>query len=128
LKGRSFLLRLRETFILAMGGLSPASDTRIATMNLFVVIRKRGSAWQPSLPLEQQPDWDAHAAFMNALASEGFVVLGGPLEGTSDVLLIVRAASPKEITRRLEADPWTTQGFLRLSQITPWTLRLGSLP
>ena len=31
---------------------------------------------------------------MNALATEGVVRLGGPLEGTSDVLLIMRAGTP----------------------------------
>ena len=97
-------------------------------MNLFVVIRSRGAAWQPQLPLEEQADWDIHASFMNALESEGFVVLGGPLEGTHDVLLIVRATTPDEIVNRLQADPWTTRDLLRLSHISPWTLRLGSLP
>lgn len=97
-------------------------------MNLFAVIRRRGSAWQASLKLEEQPRWDTHAAFMDALVSDGLVLLGGPLEGTSDVLLIVRAASPEEIVRRLEADPWTTSALLRIAQITPWTLRLGALP
>ena len=59
--------------------------------HLFVVIRTRGEAWQHVLPLEGQKDWDAHASFMNALKEEGFVVLGGPLDGTSDVLLVIRA-------------------------------------
>jgi hypothetical protein len=97
-------------------------------MNLFAVIRSRGAAWQPQLPLEEQADWDIHASFMNALESEGFVVLGGPLEGTHDVLLIVRATTPDEIVNRLQDDPWTTRDLLRLSRISPWTLRLGSLP
>ena len=48
-------------------------------MNLFAVIRSHGAAWQPQLLLEEQTDWDIHASFMNALESEGFVVLGGPL-------------------------------------------------
>lgn len=95
-------------------------------MRLFAVIRTRGSAWEPSLSLEQQHDWNAHAAFMDALTSDGFVLLGGPLEGTPDVLLIVRASSPEEITQRLEADPWTASGLLRIAQISPWTIRLGT--
>lgn len=97
-------------------------------MNLFAVIRTRGAAWQASLPLEGQADWDVHAAFMTALEGEGFVVLGGPLEGTPDVLLIVRATTSDEIVDRLQDDPWTNRDLLRLSRISPWTLRLGSLP
>jgi hypothetical protein len=77
--------------------------------------------------LEGQEDWDAHASFMNALEAEGFVVLGGPLEGTSDFLLIFRARAGDEILDRLLADPWTGRDLLRVSRVTPWTLRLGSL-
>ncbi len=95
---------------------------------LFAVIRTRGDAWQPSLPLESQENWEGHAAFMNALERDGVVVLGGPLDGTPDVLLVVRANTADEIVERLQGDPWTGLGLLRLSRITPWTLRLGSLP
>src|SRR5215469_8708130 len=94
---------------------------------LFAVLRTRGPAWQDSQPLEGQADWTAHASFMNALAKEGFVVLGGPLEGTADVLLIVRAGSPDEIRARLADDPWTHNDLLRVTRVVPWTLRLGSL-
>jgi len=63
---------------------------------------------------------------MDALVVEGFVLFGGPLEGTSDVLLIVRANDANEIHSRLSADSWTSN-LLRITQIVPWTLRLGSL-
>jgi hypothetical protein len=95
---------------------------------LFAVTRTRGPAWDDARPLEQQDEWDAHASFMNALVREGFVVLGGPLEGTSDVLLIVRAGTADEVVNRLSEDPWTAPDLLRVSKVTPWTLRLGALP
>jgi uncharacterized protein YciI len=94
---------------------------------LFMVVRTRGPAWQESRPLEGQDDWAAHALFMNALAKEGFVILGGPLEGTSDVLLVFRATTPDEVRSRLADDPWTVKDLLHLARIAPWTLRLGSL-
>ena len=94
---------------------------------LFAVIRTRGPAWQDSRPLEGQADWAGHASFMNALAKEGFVILGGPLEGTSDVLLILRATTPDEVRSRLAEDPWASKGLLRVSRVAPWTLRLGAL-
>ncbi len=73
--------------------------------------------------MEQQADWRRHADFMNALHAEGFVLLGGPLEGTSDVLLIIRADDANEIHARLSADSWTSKDLLRIKQIVPWTLR-----
>ena len=94
---------------------------------LFAVIRTRGPAWQESLDLESQVDWEPHASFMNALHHKGFVVFGGPLAGTPDVLLIVRAKSPEEILSRLAEDPWTVEGLLQVSRVAPWTVRLGRL-
>src|SRR5579871_3587964 len=58
---------------------------------LFAVTSTHGARYDSTRPLEEQEDWPAHAAFMDALEAEGVVVLGGPLEGTPDVLLIVRA-------------------------------------
>jgi len=94
---------------------------------LFAVIPSRGHGWDPSRPLEGQPDWQGHAAFMNGLEAEGFVVLGGPLEGTPEVLLIIRAQDEAEIRARLAADPWSATDLLRVDRAVPWTLRLGSL-
>ena len=96
-------------------------------MPLFAVFRMRGPAWQDARPLEGQPDWPGHASFMNALAGEGFVLLGGPLEGSADVLLIVRAASADEVRERLAKDPWEGTSLLRTVRVAPWNLRLGSL-
>jgi uncharacterized protein YciI len=96
-------------------------------LHAYVVIRTRGPAWQESLAMESQVDWAPHAAFMDSLAAEGFVILAGPLEGTADVLLVVRAESPAQIRSRLAEDPWDARDLLRVARIAPWTLRLGSL-
>jgi len=93
----------------------------------FVVLRSRGPAWDESKPLEAQPDWAAHAAFMDALYEQGFAVLVGPLEGTRDVLLVVRAATSSEVAERLASDPWAGSGLLVTKQISPWQIRLGTL-
>jgi uncharacterized protein YciI len=75
--------------------------------------------------MEQQADWDAHAALMDAMDAEGFVVIGGPLDDTPYVLLAVRAEHPMEIRTRLDADPWHAGRLLEITRIAPWTLRLG---
>lgn len=95
--------------------------------HLFAVIRTRGPVWESARRMEDQPDWPAHAVFMNGLHDSGFLVLVGPLDGTPDVLLIVRAESAAEIEDRLAMDPWVANGLLREKQIARWTLRLGSL-
>ncbi len=93
----------------------------------FVVLRSRGPAWDDWKALEAQSDWAAHAAFMDALFDQGFAALVGPLEGTRDALLILRASSTSEIVERLGSDPWTTNGLLVTKQISPWQIRLGTL-
>jgi uncharacterized protein YciI len=95
---------------------------------LFAVTRSFGPGWNPSLPLEQQQDWRVHADFMNALKAEGFVLLGGPLVGTSEVLLIIRAGDEEAIRARLAGDCWAVKDLLRTTRILLWNLRLGSLP
>ena len=95
--------------------------------DVFVVLRSRGAAWDDSQPLEGQREWAEHAAFMDALFDEGFVVLVGPLEGTRDALMVVRAGSAAEIEARLEGDPWSDTGHLVTRQINRWQLRLGTL-
>jgi len=94
---------------------------------LFVVMRTRGPAWQESRSLEEQADWAAHASFMNGLLRDGAVILGGPLEGTADVVLVMRARTADEVRGWLARDPWAGQDLLRVTRVAPWTLRLGSL-
>ena len=94
------------------------------TDKIFAVIRTRGPAWNDSQPLEGQDDWRAHADFMNGLVADGFVLLGGPLVDTPDVLLIVRAADQRQVEERL--DCWAARDLLRIRQVSPWSLRLRS--
>jgi uncharacterized protein YciI len=96
-------------------------------MPLFAVTRTRGPAFDANRAIEEQADWKGHAAFMNALHDEGFVVLGGPLEGTPDVLLIIRARDEKEVVARFAEDCWSKHDLLRIKSIAPWQLRLGSI-
>jgi uncharacterized protein YciI len=94
---------------------------------LFVVLRTRGPAWNESGSLEEQAGWSAHAAFMDALVDDGFVVLGGPLEDTRDALLVIRAEDSSAIMQRLSADPWAVNDVLVAKDCWPWRIRLGTL-
>lgn len=92
---------------------------------LFSVTRSRASAWVPAEPQEGQADWSGHADFMNGLESDGFVVLGGPLEDTPYTMLAVRAADAAAVRERLAQDPWEISGVLETTRIVGWTLALG---
>jgi uncharacterized protein YciI len=89
----------------------------------YVVLRRRGPEWIPSLPLEQQSDWTAHADFMEELVAAGFVVLGGPLADEETVVLAVEAASEADVRETLARDPWN-DSHLVVERVDAWTIRL----
>jgi uncharacterized protein YciI len=94
---------------------------------VFVLIRERGPNWDHARGLREQDAWGEHAAFMEALAGEGFIHLGGPL-GDDQVMHVIVAGSPEEIGDRLAADPWESMGLLRNVSIERWHVLLGTPP
>jgi uncharacterized protein YciI len=92
----------------------------------FAVVRRRGRAWDHSRGMREQDAWPKHADFMEGLAEDGFVVLGGPLGDGERILLIVEAESVPAIHDRLAADPWTPMGLLRVESVEPWEVLLRS--
>jgi uncharacterized protein YciI len=95
-------------------------------MAYFAVVRRPGPHWDDAVPMREQVDWDAHAAFMEELVDDGFILLGGPLgdDGGLTVLLIVDAEDEREVEARFAQDPWTTKK-LRIDSIEPWEVLLG---
>ena len=74
-------------------------------MTLFAVTRIKGQAWDADKPLRSQHQWPEHATFMERLASDVFVVLGGPLGDGDKVLLVIDAADENEIQSTLARNP-----------------------
>jgi uncharacterized protein YciI len=91
----------------------------------LVVLRQAGPEFDRSRPLEEQSGWPAHAAFMDGLVDEGFIVLGGPLAGDGRVAHAVEAESEEAIRATLARDPWS-ETHLRVDAIEPWTIRLDA--
>lgn len=90
-----------------------------------VVLRQSGPEWEPAKPMEDQSDWPAHAAFMNGLVDDGFLVLGGPVTDDGRVVHAVEAESEEAVRARFAADPWS-ESHLVVDTIEPWTIRLDS--
>jgi uncharacterized protein YciI len=89
----------------------------------FVVLRRTGPRWDPSVPMEEQSGWPAHAAFMDGLVASGFVVLGGPLADERRVVLAIEAESEDTVRATLGHDPWSGT-HLVVDAVEPWTIRL----
>jgi hypothetical protein len=93
-------------------------------MAVFTVTMVSGPGWVEGRPRREQPGWTEHAAVMDRLVAEGFVLLGGPIGDGERVLLAVEATDEQEIHDRLAADPWLETGQLVIGQIQPWTIWL----
>ena len=76
---------------------------------LFLVRVERGGPWDWSRDMRDQEQWREHADFMNALVDDGFILLGGPVEGGREAFHVVDAASEEELRARLAADPWARE-------------------
>ena len=93
----------------------------------FVVSSYHGPAWVEGRSMREQARWPAHRDFMNALP-EGFVFLGGPVDGHRHrAMLLVKAADLEEVHRVLDPDPWVKTGMLA-EIIEPWEILIGNPP
>ena len=92
----------------------------------FAVTMFHGPGWDPARRIRDQDGWDEHAAFMDGLVDDGFVVIGGPTGDGDRALHLVESADEHEIRARLGQDPWAAAGLLRIGAIEPWALWLDS--
>ncbi len=98
----------------------------VSVMANFAVRLVHGPRWDPSRPIRGQDAWDEHAAFMDGLVDDGFIVMGGPVADSEQTLHLVEAADENAIRARLAEDPWASTGLLQIGTIEPWALWLDS--
>jgi hypothetical protein len=105
-----------------------AGVTTLPLMPFFLVTRSWGPAWDPTRGRREQDGWEEHAAFMDGLLDEGFVIMGGPVGEDVDgghAMVVVEAESEDEVRDRLSGDPWLPD-LLTVGPVEPWTLWLRS--
>ena len=90
----------------------------------FAVILIRGPRWEDALSIRDQAGWTEHAAFMDGLVADGFILVGGPIGDGQQTLHVVEAHNEDEVRRRLGEDPWASAGLLEVGSIQPWALWL----
>jgi uncharacterized protein YciI len=93
-------------------------------MATFAVTLIHGPGWDAARPIRAQNGWDEHAAFMDGLVDDGFLIVGGPLGDGQRTLHLVEAEDKDAIAARLAADPWATADMLRIGSVEPWALWL----
>jgi uncharacterized protein YciI len=91
----------------------------------YVVELAKGPGWDHSRGRREQAGWDEHAAFMDALAEDGFILLGGPVDGDEGdlTLHLVDADDEQTIRTRLAEDPWSGE-LVTIHSIRSWSVWL----
>jgi uncharacterized protein YciI len=90
----------------------------------LVILHRSGPDYDLSKPLEEQLGWQDHAAFMDQLVDDGFILLGGPLSDEVRTAHAVRASSEDEVRATFARDPWSGS-HLVVDSIDGWTIRLA---
>jgi uncharacterized protein YciI len=91
-----------------------------------VAFLRPGSLWNPEKPAREQPFWDEHARFMDALFEEGSIIMGGPFADRTGSLVVVEAESAEQVRAMFRSDPWTEQDVLVVADVKEWIIFLDA--
>jgi len=90
----------------------------------LVTLSQSGPQFDRSKPLQEQSGWAEHAAFMDGLVDQGFIILGGPLPDHG-VAHAIEAASEEVVRDTLARDNWSGS-HLVLERVQPWDVKLDA--
>jgi uncharacterized protein YciI len=93
-------------------------------MTLYAAFLRPGRRWDPDKPVRQQPFWDEHARYMDALFETRVIVLGGPFADRTGSLVIVKADNAALVREMFRRDPWTEHDLLVVADVKEWTIFL----
>jgi uncharacterized protein YciI len=94
-------------------------------MGHHLVELAKGPEWDHARERREQAGWDEHAAFMEVLVADGFILLGGPTGpgGHGNAVLVVDAHDELDVRARLAGDPWLGS-VLEIESVRPWSIWL----
>ena len=87
---------------------------------------RAGPTWTNG-SVREQPDWDAHAEFVDALIERGTFVMGGPFSDNSGSMSLLEGIDADEARRILEDDPFMKNGVFVLEEIREWNVFVDEL-
>ena len=80
-----------------------------------------GPTWTTGLP-EDQPDWDAHAEFVDDLIDRGHFVMGGPWKNRLGSMSLWEGMSADEVRDVMQDDPFVRNGVFEIEDVADWTV------
>ena len=92
-----------------------------------VLVRwKAGPTWT-SGAVDEQPDWDEHAAYVDDLVERGIFVMGGPLADQSGSLSLFENVTEQEARELIAEDPFVVNGVFELEEVRAWNVFVDEL-
>ena len=91
------------------------------------MVRFRAGPTWTSGSVREQPDWDAHAEFVDALIERGTFVMGGPFSDNSGSMSLLEGIDEDEARRLIEDDPFMKNGVFVLEEIREWNVFVDEL-
>jgi len=93
-------------------------------MRNFLCTLMHGPAWDDGRGIREQDGWVEHAAFMDGLVADGFLVVGGPVGPGNCTAHLIQAEDAAQVRARLAEDPWAVDGHLVLGLLETWSVWL----
>lgn len=87
---------------------------------------RAGPTWARG-SVKEQPEWDEHAEFVDALIERGVFVMGGPFSDNSGTMILLEGVDADEALGILEDDPFMKNGVFELEEIREWTVFVDEL-
>jgi uncharacterized protein YciI len=91
-----------------------------------VVVWRAGPAWA-SGGVREQPGWDAHADFVDALIESGTFVMGGPFADHSGSMSLLEGVTVDEAREIVAEDPFIENGVFVLDGVREWDVFVDEL-
>jgi len=91
-----------------------------------VVVWRAGPTWT-SGGVHEQPGWDAHAEFIDALIAKGTFVMGGPFADNSGSMSLLEGITADEARRIIAEDPFVENGVFVLDDVREWDVFVDEL-
>jgi len=91
------------------------------------MVRFRAGPTWTSGSVREQPDWDAHAEFVDALIERGTFVMGGPFSDNSGSMSLLEGIDADEARSLVKDDPFMKNGVFVLEEIREWNVFVDEL-
>jgi uncharacterized protein YciI len=98
----------------------------VAVRQRVIVRFRAGPTWK-SGGVREQPEWDAHAEFVDDLIERHIFVMGGPFSDDSGSMSLLEGVDAAEAEQLVADDPFMKNGVFVLDEIREWTIFVDEL-